>query len=104
MIWWQKQHPSNVMRQVQLAPQSVWNSHAPQPPASTQTGEPCWAPAADAETIDPAPNAAAPMPARFSRRRLETRSSVIAIRRTPNSLADHGISARDPRAVDTANA
>jgi hypothetical protein len=55
---------------------------APQPPMSRQTVEPSCADAEDALTIDPAPSTAAPTPARFSRRRRETRSSVTAMGET----------------------
>lgn len=84
----QKQQPSVVVEQKQ---QPDPPAHAPaphvltQPPASMQAGDPC-ALADGAVSIDPAPTAAAPRPARFSSRRLETLSSVTAIRETSVSL------------------
>ena len=81
----QKQHPSVVTVQKQQAEPSQFGAvrHMPHPPASMQDvdgGESALA--TDAVIIDAAPRPAAPMPARFSRRLLETRSSAIAIRRS----------------------
>src|SRR5262245_31081575 len=79
--WWQKQHPSTVTTQKQLhPPQEVCKLQAPQPPESTQILDAgALALAVAAVSIDPAPSAAAPTPALFSRPRLETRPSETAM-------------------------
>lgn len=86
---WQKQHPSTAMMHQQLVSHCRWPEQTPQPPTSIHAASPwCGANADtdDAVSIEPAPNAAAPSPARFNRRRLETLSSVTAIRETSVSL------------------
>ena len=79
--WWQKQHPSTVTTHEQPHPgQLAWPAHTPQPPDVTQILDAgALALAVDVVSIDPAPSAAAPTPALFSRPRLETRPSETAM-------------------------
>jgi hypothetical protein len=72
---WQKQQPSVVGMQLALMPQWVWPAQGPHP----QSWQPTRPDAVVALIIDPAPSAAAPMPARLSSRPLLTRSSVTAM-------------------------
>ena len=82
---WQKQQPLDVVMQKQPVPQACWFAHSPHPCGAQAVEKPGSkaAEAVAAVSIDPAPTAAAPAPARFSRRLLETLSSVAAIREPP---------------------
>jgi hypothetical protein len=76
MCW---QQPSVLMKQKQqpVPPGHVWPKQPPQAMHDVDAGE--LAPAVDAVNIDPAPSAAAPTPARLSRRPLVTRCSDTAM-------------------------
>jgi hypothetical protein len=81
--WWQWQQPSTVTTQPQPEPQTTWLAHVPQPPTPVQDVDGGnAAPAVPAVTREPAPIAAAPMPARLSSRPRVTRFSDTAMRTT----------------------
>jgi len=76
----QKVHPSVVVEQKQHAPVGqAGGGHGAAPTVMHAWDAAAFALAVDAVSIDPAPSAAAPTPARFSKRPLDTRSSVAAM-------------------------